>query len=341
MATPAPTSSNAQSPAGITLTLTVQPPAPVENNLALTQQPSLNDLRAVATDIKDTLFAAITDLRHEIQTIAGRVQRVENTAAQHNTAIQKVHHKTDTHTLQLRDLQRHVEDLDNRGRRHNLRVRGLPESVDNDQILPAVTDLFNRLLDRPRHTPIAMERIHRALRPRGRDTDPPRDIVCYVNDFALKEDIFKKARDKQQLTFEGRPIHIYQDLSAITLRHRKDLRPLLDVLRNKGIRYRWKFPFGLQATHQGNSALLRVPEELETFCEILDIPYVDVPNWYADFTFSALDRLSREEPMEAQISSFRRQRSPSANRPGSTAIPLRQPASPMTAPLPRRARRDY
>lgn len=200
MAAPAPTPSTTRSPEGITLTPTEQPSTPADNNPALNQQPSLNDLRAVAADIKDTLFAAITDLRHEIQAIAGRVQRIESTTAQHNTAIRKVHHyEVDTHTLQLRDLQRHVEDLDNRGRRHNLRVRGLPESVENDQILPAVSDLFNHLLDQPRHTPIAMERIHRALRPRGRDSEPPRDIVCHINDFALKEDILKKARDKQQL----------------------------------------------------------------------------------------------------------------------------------------------
>lgn len=50
---------------------------------ASTQQPilSLNDLRAVAADIKDTLTAAssaaIADLRQDIQEIAHKVQEVE------------------------------------------------------------------------------------------------------------------------------------------------------------------------------------------------------------------------------------------------------------------------
>lgn len=180
---------------------------------------------------------AITDLKHEIQSIAGRVQEVEHAAAHHRTAIKKIHHTVSTHTLQLRDLQQHLEDQDNRGSRHNLRVRDLLETVEPEQILLTVTGLFNHLLDKPPQTPINIECIHRAVRPRGRDTDPPQDIVCCLTEFRLKEEILWKARNKLQLSHEGHEVHIYEDLSAITLKHRKDLRPLLDILHTKGIHY--------------------------------------------------------------------------------------------------------
>lgn len=75
-----------------------------------------------------------------------------------------------------------------------MRVRGLPESIETPQLTRSVIALFNDLLERPPATPIAMECIHRALRPRGRDTDPPRDIICCLNDFPLKEEILRKAR---------------------------------------------------------------------------------------------------------------------------------------------------
>lgn len=143
------------------------------------------------------------------------------------------------------------------------------------------------------------------------------------------------------MEYNGQPVHIYQDLSAITLRHRKDLRPLLDVLKTKGIRYRWKFPFGLSATYQNRSALLRVPEDLDDFCRALDIPYTLVPNWYSEFHIQHPTRPPHgEEPMEAHNTSFRRRRSPSNTRLGSAPATHHPPTSPMTAPLPRRARRD-
>lgn len=106
------------------------------------------------------------------------------------------------------------------------------------------------------------------------EADPSRDIVCCLTDYKVKEEILRKAQNKIQLEHKGNIIHIYQDLSAITLRHCKDLCPLLEILKNKGIHYWWKFPFGLSATHQGHSALLRVLEELETFCHTLDIALI-------------------------------------------------------------------
>lgn len=299
MAAPLPASSSPQQHVEIVLSPTVPSPASGMPHPTTSPPLCIQDLRAVAVDIKDTLSAAIADLRHELHAITGRVQKVENATMIQHTAIKRVAHKLDSHTLQLRDIQRHVVELDNRGRRHNLRIRGLLESIETDQIAPAVTGIFNGLLDKPPDAQIDMERIHRAFRPRGRDTS--RDIICFVNDYEIKENVLKNARERDRLDYNGHPIQIFQDLSAITLKNRRDLRPLLEVLRTKGIHYRWKFPFSLLATHQGRSALLRVPEELEAFCKHLDLPYIHLPDWYAEFQVPELShRNLEEEPMEAQ-----------------------------------------
>lgn len=117
------------------------------------QYSSLSNPRSVPADIKETPTAAITDLWIDIQWIAGRVQEVEKVTAQQSMAIRQAHHILDTHTLQLRDLNRHMEDLDNQGRRHNLRLRGLPETVDADHLQAD----FNSLLERPPSTPIGIK----------------------------------------------------------------------------------------------------------------------------------------------------------------------------------------
>lgn len=305
------------------------------------QHPSLSDLRSVAEDIKDTLTAAISDLKIEIQAITGRIQAVEQTTALHSSKIRHQNLAIDTHTRQLRDVNRHLEDLDNRGRRHNLRLRGLPETVDADHLQSEVIHIFNNILGRPREVPIAMERIHRALRPKGKDSDPPRDVVCCIIDYRLKEDILRAARSLTPLLHNGTELRLFQDLSNITLQRRRELQPLLTVLRAKGIIYRWKFPFGLAATVQGRSALLRVPEDLHSFCDTLGIPLMEVPDWYAEFrTPTASKAPSRSEAMETQHTSYRRHRSPSEPRihqpdPQSPSI-----YSPTKPPRSRRARRD-
>lgn len=323
------------------------PQGPYPLTSGMTENPqhpglNINDLKAIANDIKDTLSAAIAELRMDIHTLNDRVADVEKTSAKHDTVLRKATRKIDTHTLQLREAQRRIEDLDNRGRRHNLRIRGMTEAIDAEHLSPAVSELFNGLLDRPPQTRIDMERIHRALRPKGRENDPPRDIICCIVDYQLKEAILKQARNKHPLQYQGAHIQIFQDLSGITLQHRRDLKPLLDVLRTHGILYRWKFPFCLAATHLGRTAFLKVPEDLPYFCDSLGIPLVEVPAWYAEFRHYTSGKQSpHAEPMEAQGSQYRRRRSPSADRTHATSQGPQHSNGHMTSPRARRARRDY
>lgn len=151
----------------------------------------MDDLRSVATVIKDSFAAAFTDLRREIQSMHMRIDDLETTTTRHDAALQQIQHSSQIYNSQLRDLHRHMEDLDNRGRRYNVRVRGIPESIEQNHIIQATIQIFNDLLGRPPESPIEYERLHRALKPRGRDSDPPRDVICCLVNFRLKEDILK------------------------------------------------------------------------------------------------------------------------------------------------------
>lgn len=49
--------------------------------------------------------------------------------------------------------------------------------MDHDQIVPALQRVFNSLLERQEDMEIDFVRAHRALRPKGPETAPPRDII--------------------------------------------------------------------------------------------------------------------------------------------------------------------
>lgn len=108
------------------------------------------------------------------------------------------------------EIKRHLEDLDNRGRQNNIRGRGIPESVEAEQI-PALQRLFNSLLEREEDTGIDFVQAHRALRTRGPDTAPHRNICC-LQSFPPKEDIMHKARRNEHIIFNGASIMLFQDL---------------------------------------------------------------------------------------------------------------------------------
>lgn len=125
----------------------------------------------------------------------------------------------------------------------------------------ATLAIFNDHLGRHLDTQIEIEHLHHALQLRARytNTDPPRDVIGYIINFTIKEKILRRARNRGRILYHSTEIKLYQDLSQITLQKRKDLCPLSDVLREREIPYRWKFPFCLSAGTPGRTAELRYP----------------------------------------------------------------------------------
>lgn len=304
-----------------------------------TPLPNLADLQSVAADIKNTLGSAISELTVELRSVTARLTETEKSSATQATAIRQLQRSTDSHTAHLIEINRYLEDLDNRGRRHNIRLRGLPETVEPPALVPALTAIFNDLLERPADTPVEFERAHRALRPRGGESDPPRDVVACLVSYPVKEAILRKARTRDRIAYEGSEVKLFQDLSAITLQHRRALRPLLESLCTRGITYRWRFPFCLSASFRGRSAALRTPEDLPAFCEAMDVPVIDLPDWYSSFYAPEpwVPVTSSSTP-KAQRNRHRRHQSHSSATPGRSREEHR--VSPLRSPSQRRERLD-
>ena len=57
-----------------------------------------------------------------------------------------------------------------------------------------------------------------------------------------KERILKAAREKEQVTYKGNPTHLTPDLSAETLKARKEWQDIFKVLKGKYIQQRLLYP---------------------------------------------------------------------------------------------------
>ncbi|KAG9467791.1 hypothetical protein GDO78_014290 [Eleutherodactylus coqui] len=111
------------------------------------------------------------------------------------------------------------------------------------------------------------------------DPDWPRDIICRVHRYRVKETIMKRAWKVSPIQFQGRYVQLFPDLSQLTLMKRKSLRPLLDTLHQHNIEYMWGFPFRLQVRHGGRLIVLRNPGDLAKFSAALDIPMQTIQDW--------------------------------------------------------------
>ncbi|CAH2321749.1 Hypothetical predicted protein [Pelobates cultripes] len=118
------------------------------------------------------------EVKAEIAAIGARTTWIElqigNVVQAHNRAVDL----TNTLLTRVTDLELELEDVSNRSRRNNLRIRGLPDSVGEADLEETRVTCFKQSLpDIPEHLWI-VDRVHRALRARGPKNSPtPRDVI--------------------------------------------------------------------------------------------------------------------------------------------------------------------
>lgn len=93
-------------------------------------------MSAFVADIKNTFSSAITELKAVMLALNEQVHSAEHMGQKRDKALTRLESVANTHTAQLIAVNRHFEDLDNRGRRHNFRVRGVQEALSPETLKP-------------------------------------------------------------------------------------------------------------------------------------------------------------------------------------------------------------
>ena len=83
------------------------------------------------------------------------------------------------------------------------------------------------------------QRVPCRIKPR-RNT--PRHILIKLTKTKQKERILKAAREKQQVTYKGIPVHLTADLSAEPLQARREWQYLFKILKGKNLQPRLLYP---------------------------------------------------------------------------------------------------
>uniref|UniRef100_A0A8C5P860 Transposase element L1Md-A101/L1Md-A102/L1Md-A2 n=1 Tax=Leptobrachium leishanense TaxID=445787 RepID=A0A8C5P860_9ANUR len=233
--------------------------------------PTKRDLESLFSHMEAKFYAKFAELGADVRQLGGRVQDLEDDRDASVAHLDRLQTQLNEQSQYVTELRRSVDDLDNRGSCNNVRIRGIPEPEDTEDIPLILQTLFNALLERPPD---------RALRTRGAPSTPPRDIICRIHHFPLKEEIMQVTRKKRLITHDGHMVEVYQDLSRFTLKARRHLKPITDVLRARDIRYRWGYPFALHVRKDNRLMTIIEPADVPEFIRALDLPQVEVANWH-------------------------------------------------------------
>lgn len=241
-----------------------QAPAPVSDTtviLAAIEQSRTSLLVRI-----DHLAAECNLIRADLDKFRGRLSETESRISA--TEDLTTRHDDAIHTLQrtVQSLVAKSDDAENRLRRNNVRVLGLPEGAEGDHPAEFAEAFFKKLLNLTEVTPTyVVERAHRVPTGRSIPGAPPRPFLVRFLNFRDRDRILREARKHPTLPFEHTVVHLYPDFSADLQRRRKTFTDIRRRLRERDIKYSMLYPSRLRVQHGGSVKFFDSPDEANTW----------------------------------------------------------------------------
>ncbi|KAL7849537.1 hypothetical protein SRHO_G00211600 [Serrasalmus rhombeus] len=141
-------------------------------------------------------------------------------------------------------LKAKVLDLEGRSRRYNLRLIGLPESIEGTRPTVFFSNLLVEVLGKDvLPSPPELERAHRALRDKPAEGEKPRAVIICFHKFQTKEAVIRSARQKRgELKYNDTPIYIYEDYSPEVLEQRAEYKDVMHQLYTLNLKPSLQYP---------------------------------------------------------------------------------------------------
>lgn len=225
---------------------------------------ALSEIKTSVTTVESTLSTLcnrVTDLEKRMVEAEGRVSASEDDYNNFNTHLTSME-KT------VEQLRMKVDDLENRGRRKNLKIVNLPEKAESgtsllDFLQTQLPSLTGLPTDFP---PLEIERAHRALASTPGPNSPPRSVLVRFLRFSQREAVLRAALKKRD---NGSQLRFYPDLSAEVLRRRREFDTVGKMMARRNMYRGFAYPARLRCLHDGRIRFFDTPESAAEFLDTL------------------------------------------------------------------------
>lgn len=196
---------------------------------------SLNRLETSVGEIKQQM----EKLNERLTTVEHRVSNAEDRSIRHERALGYLLRREARLTAKQ-------DDMENRLRRNNIRVYGIPEEAEGKEMVPFMVEFFRTTLTLKDDVEIKLERAHRAIAPKPKTKASTRSIIVRFLDFSVKQAVLQQAWKQRDITFQGQKVYFDQDYSPDVQRKRKQVREVIKRLREKNIKAQTAYPAQLK-----------------------------------------------------------------------------------------------
>lgn len=134
----------------------------------------------------------------QLAEVTNKVTHIESKMAEYCTAQNSIADQVNDHSEEISQLKMKIADLEDRSRRNNLKFRGIPENVSNNNLTHFIQEFIKTLLPLCSERDIEIDRAHRLPRPKSVDPALPRDVIARIHFFNTKEKLLREMRKKKK-----------------------------------------------------------------------------------------------------------------------------------------------
>lgn len=173
----------------------------------------------IADVVKREVTGALAPLETKITSFASTISGLEEAANDHDERLTSLQAAVGQLRGEVDSLTKKCEDLEGRSRLNNIRILGVAEQSEGPRPTEFVSNLLQDLLQLDAKP--VLDRAHRTLRPRpSTSTAPPRAFVVRVNQFQMRNEILRRARQQPSLIHNGKRVFIFPDFAPTVAKKR-------------------------------------------------------------------------------------------------------------------------
>lgn len=120
-------------------------------------------LLSLCSSLHSDMLLCVQQLK--VKELGERVDRVETSMNKFTMSFSTMVDAHSAHSKDISWLKDKVADMVDRSRQNNIKIRGVPESVTQDQLLQYTQELFSFLVPSPMPMDLIIDSIHRLLKP--------------------------------------------------------------------------------------------------------------------------------------------------------------------------------
>lgn len=228
--------------------------------------PALRDLR---TDLQKT-NEAIKDISGELERVATSAKRTQDRVDSVQAAAREDRRSVTDLKKQFDQLTAKLTDLEDRGRRNNIRIVGLPETAEGSDAVGYLKANLPKWIPSLAGHDIDIERAHRVYDGRDANNSKPRTLIFRLLRWQDRSAILKGARKFYPVkSTNNATLLFFPDFSQTTTAKRKSFSPVMKKATAMGLEPFLLYPALMKMEHGGQKMTFDSAQAAEDFISSL------------------------------------------------------------------------